>query len=407
LNPSSRQIDILSFSLLQRDARVLRQVEYLSRQFSVTAIGYGTMDSDYLIGARVLPVEPPSGLGLLRKLRTLSYQPLGRLLPKWAYERWFWTKSDHLQALKQLLISRGDAIHANDWDALPVAVKAAEVTGAQIILDLHEYSPLQYENHWKRRNLFNPMIDYFLKTYHKCTVKTITVNEMIAQKYAQEYGFHPITILNAPKLENGITFRPTDSKHVRLIHHGVASPDRRLDLMIKTIAQTESRYSLHLMLVETIPGYLSKMRKLAQQIAPSKVIFSPPVNPREIVKRIAEFDIGFYLLPYASFNNKAALPNKFFDFIAAGLAVCVGPSPEMARLTQQFGFGIVADSFDPGEAAKLLNNLSTEQIDEMKKKALRASTQLNADVEMTKLTQVYLDILKASSNTMPSVHQDD
>ena len=121
-------------------------------------------------------------------------------------------------------------IHANDWDALPVAVKAAETTGAQIVLDLHEYSPLQYENRWKRRILFNPMIDYFLKTYARRAAITITVNEMIAEKYAQEYGFHPQTILNTPKPENGIQFRPTNKDHIHLIHHGAASPDRRLGL---------------------------------------------------------------------------------------------------------------------------------------------------------------------------------
>jgi len=96
MNSSNKQIDILSFSLLQRDARVLRQVEYLSRQFSVNVVSYGTMDLESRSGVRLLPVEPPAGLGLMRKLRTLIYQPLGRILPKWAYERWFWTKTDHL-----------------------------------------------------------------------------------------------------------------------------------------------------------------------------------------------------------------------------------------------------------------------------------------------------------------------
>ncbi len=395
-----QQIDILSFSQIQRDARVLRQMEYLAQHFQVTAVGYGHQDPDHPSGVRLLTVDTPTGLGLGRKLRTLVYQPLGKVLPKQAYEAWFWSKKDHLQALEYLLDSRGQAIHANDWDALPVAVRAAASTGALVVLDLHEYSPLQYENRWTRRNLFNPMIDYFLKTYASRAAQILTVNEMIAEKYAQVYGFRPVTILNAPKLESEVAFRATHENHIRLIHHGVATPDRRLDLMIQALARTGPRFSLYFMLVEAIPGYLAQLRSLVQEIAPGRVYFLPPVKPWEIVRRISEFDMGFFLLPFTSFSYKAALPNKFFDFVAAGLAVCTGPSPEMARLSQQYGFGLVSPSFDPGETARLLDSLSASQVDEMKKKALAARAQLNAGVEMGKLVQLYQRLLAPS---MPEV----
>jgi hypothetical protein len=401
-----KKIDILSFSMIQRDARVLRQMEYLSRQFEVTAVGYGCLDPEYPTGARLMSVNAPTGMGLGRKLRTLVYQPLGRIFPRQAYEAWFWSKKDHQEALKTLLASRGQAIHANDWDALPVAVRAAESSGAKIVLDLHEYSPLQYENRWVRRNLFNPMIDYFLRTYAGRAALTITVNEMIAEKYAQVYGFRPVTIMNAPKLESEVELTPTQEDHIRLIHHGVAAPDRRLDLMVKALALTGPRFSLHFMLVETIPGYLARLRSLAQEIAPGRVFFLPPVKPWEIVRRISEFDIGFFLLPYTSFSYQAALPNKFFDFIAAGLAVCTGPSPEMARLSEQYGFGLASRSFDPAETARLLDGLKASQIDEMKKKALGARLKLNAEVEMEKLVQLYTQLLDPSSPGPKGSYQD-
>jgi hypothetical protein len=39
---------------------------------------------------------------------------------------WYWSKKPYQQALEYVLQSRCDAILANDWDSLPVAVKAAK-----------------------------------------------------------------------------------------------------------------------------------------------------------------------------------------------------------------------------------------------------------------------------------------
>ena len=43
----------------------------------------------------------------------------------------------------------------------------------------------------------------------------------------------------------------------------------------------------------------------------------------------------------------------------------------------------------------------------MKKNALIASTQLNADVEMKKLIRVYFDLLKVPTNLISHEHRDE
>jgi hypothetical protein len=61
----------------------------------------------------------------------------------------------------------------------------------------------------------------------------------------------------------------------------------------------------------------------------------------------------------------------------------------MARLTKKHGFGVIAQGFETGDLAKVLNSLNNEQINDMKLKALAASEILNADVEMGKLLTIY------------------
>ncbi len=389
------KITILSFSNIHSDGRVLRQIEYLASQFELDVIGYGHLPPVLQDKARMLSIHPPTSFA--RRSRKALFLSAGKIFSP-MYERWYWSEKEYHAAFDLLMPCRPDAIHANDWESLPVAVRAAQETRARIVLDLHEYAPLLRENRWYWKTFYKPLIEYFLHKYIPYVSASVTVNQPIADRYAKEYGLQPIVVTNAPKCTGQSEFRATDPDHIRLIHHGNADPDRGLEIMIETLALAHPRYTLHLMLVERSRGYISELKALAQRVAPSRVFFYPPVPPAEIVPRISEFDIGFYLLPPKNFNQLAASPNKFFDFVMAGLAVCVGPSLEMARLTQQFGFGLVAPSLEPAQVARCLDNLSAADVNQMKLKAIEARGILNADVELARLVNLYSDLLGPKSS---------
>lgn len=380
-------VAIVVFSHIQSDARVLRQIEYLAPYYQITVLSYGELAPAWSSLAH-LQVVSNQQRGRWRQLRTLALLPLGRLFPQWAYERWYWGRINHSEARRLLEEIPAHIIHANDWNTLPLAVHAAQKTGAKIVLDLHEYAPLEGEDRWHWRTFVSPMIDYFLRKYGGDAAAYITVNETIAHKYQSEYGFLPTVVMNIPRVGKSLPFKPTQSV-IHLIHHGIAKRDRHLELMIETIALAQSRFHLHFMLMETDLNYIAELKSLAQQRAPERIHFHPAVKPEEIVACLSTYDMGFYLLPFTNYNNSVALPNKFFDFISAGLAICIGPSSEMTRLTKEYGFGIVANSFDPHDVANLLNQLSEAQIDEMKNRAHQAQQALNADTEMKKLVTLY------------------
>lgn len=385
-----KKIAIISFSGIDKDARVLRQVERLAEYFVVEVIGYGRLPSSLQEKARMFSIDTSSTF--VRKSRKGLFLPLGKVAPKFAYESWYWSESAHTEALKWLEKSNAEVIHANDWTSLPVAVRAAQKLGAQVVLDLHEYAPLMREDSRYWKFLYKPKIEYFLKKYLHYISASITVNSTIANRYEKEFGIRPLVVMNVPKCSEMSDFRSTDPEHIRLIHHGRATRVRQLELMIHSLALLHHRYTLHFMLVDSDGRYVAELKALAQRLAPGRIFFHQPVPPAEIVRKITEFDIGFHLLPPTSFNHLAASPNKFFDFVMAGLAVCIGPSLEMARLTQKFGFGLVAPSFEPEQVANVLNSLDPKEIDRMKRKAMLAQDSLNADVELEKLTNLYFDI---------------
>ena len=63
-----------------------------------------------------------------------------------------------------------------------------------------------------------------------------------------------------------------------------------------------------------------------------------------------------------NFNDKYALPNKFFEFIQARLALAISPSPEMKFLVDKYNLGVVSDDFTTQSLAAKISNLSFEQI---------------------------------------------
>jgi hypothetical protein len=87
--------------------------------------------------------------------------------------------------------------------------------------------------------------------------------------------------------------------------------------------------------------------------------------------------VGLFLLPPVNFNYRFALPNKFFEFIQARLAVAIGPSTEMARIVEEHSLGVIADSFRPDGLANALEQLTDESIRGYKLAADRAARQLN------------------------------
>jgi hypothetical protein len=384
----NKRIGIISFSPVARDARVLRQIRYLGLGYDLVVIGFGDGHPTWpgSPGVTWLPVAP-ADKNLKSRLGGVIYPLLGKLTSR-AYDAWFWRKPHRRAALELAVAHRCDAYHANDWDALPIAAEAAARYGVPLVFDAHEYAPLEFGQRRLWRFLYTPAITHTLHKYGRRIAAATTVAQPIADRYRREFGWEMQTVLNAPE-QQSVLSHDLDAERIRLIHHGGAIRGRRLERMIEVVGLTSSRYTLHFMLTPNQPDYLAFLRAFAEQTAPGRVTFHDPVRPEQVVQEIARYDAGFYLLEPDNYNNASALPNKLFDFINAGLAVCIGPSPEMARLVRAHGCGAVAPSFAPAAVAAMLDALTPADFDRMRANSLKAGETLNAQVEMGKLYALY------------------
>jgi hypothetical protein len=117
-----------------------------------------------------------------------------------------------------------------------------------------------------------------------------------------------------------------------------------------------------------------------------------------LVHEAAGFDIGLFALPRSSRHNELALPNKLFEYIMAGLAICVTELPEMARLIHQHNLGVTIPQLNPRAIANTINRLGSEGIDRYKRNALIAAQQLCWERERELLLAAYAHCLARPRN---------
>ncbi len=356
------EILIISFSNIETDPRVRRQISALSGKHVLTVEGRA---GESLKEIRFIPLAP--------RRRKLMDKVLGAwLLKTRQFQRYYWGLPDVREAIQKLKGKRFNLIIANDVESLPLALRIAD--GGKVLLDSHEYSPSEFEEKWSWRFFAKRHTTSFLCQEHLPKVNAMmTVCEGIAEKYSRQFGISkPFVIMNAPYYQN---LQPIPCKErFSLIHHGTANPSRKLELMIDMICHLSDRFTLDLMLMDDGSGYLEYLKKKASRLP--RIRFIHPVAINEIPMKLNSYDIGLYILPPVNLNSSLALPNKFFEFVQARLALAIGPSPEMARYVRRYDLGIVADDFSPEMLAAELNRLTREQVDRFKQNSHKASEEL-------------------------------
>ena len=360
---------VLSFSPLHRDARVQRQMRALSSICRVTAMGW---TDPCMEGVRFVDVS--------RRLLTIPQKAQKAYRLKARRFEAVYRSDESVRKTADALRGHGYAlIVANDVDTLPVALMYRGC--AKVLYDAHEYAPRQFESWFLWRFFMQAYKEYLCRTRIPQADAMTTVGPAIAEEYARGFGVRPAVVLNAPRYHANPCI-PRAGNLTRMVHHGDALRQRRLEIMIDAITQLDDRFRLDFMLIPNSSGYLSELKKRAS--SDPRITFLSPVEPTKIVERLSGYDVGLYSLPPYSFNARYALPNKFFDFIQARLCLVIGPSPEMKRIVEQHECGVVAKDFTAQALAETLRALDRQKVEACRRASDAAAAELcyerNAEV---------------------------
>lgn len=364
------KILILSFSDLSRDPRVYRQVMFINERYEIVTSGYGKISELNIVNVNI---EKPRNRLFRDKV------PIALLMYLKFFETCYWNFpliKNGIKALDRLNYQSFDLVIANDLISLPIALRKAEQWNTKVLLDAHEYTPRQYDDQRINKHIYPKFWDYICKKYLQKVDGMITVGKAIADEYKKNYDVNCGIITNAPFYSQ---LEPTslDKKRIRMIYHGIVDPSRRTENMISLMDHLDERFYMDFMIVNKDTNYFKNIKDMAKKHP--RIRFIDPVSMPSIVKELNRYDIGLYMLWPSTFNTFMALPNKIFEYVQARLAVATWPSPEMARIVNEYKCGIVSEDFTIESIAHRLNTLSAENIVEFKQNAHKAASLLCAE----------------------------
>ncbi len=358
------KILILVYSVLQRDVRVLKQLEWL-KGHDITVIGFEDYSNNNVC---YIPINNKF---------TLFHKFIGAFLLTFKlYMIYYWllpVNKDAYFKIKQQNESF-ELIISNDIYTLPLALRIKK--NAKLIYDAHEFYPLEHNSNKLWMFFFHGYMNFLHKVYAPKADLMFTIGNFIAHEYKKRYNLNPIVLMNLP-VKNNLKQSPIKSNSIRLVHHGAAFPGRNLELMIDIVKKLDSSFNLDFYLVVTNKKYIQKLLDLIQDCP--RINIHPPLNVKELITELNLYDAGFYFLQSKSFNDIYCLPNKLFDFIQARLAVIIGPSPEMKKVVEDYQCGYVTSDFNVDNIVKELSLLSKGKIDQFKQNSNIAAEVLNAD----------------------------
>lgn len=271
-----------------------------------------------------------------------------------------------------------DLIIVHHFTDLALAVKLAKYKKVKLVFNAHEYYPLEHSDDkvWMKDE--HPKLMHIAKTLLKDVDMCFCVGSIIAEKYKKEFNLDSLVVTNAKPFYDLNPSLIIKGEKIKLIHHGAVVRARRIELMIEMMDHLSDDYHLTLILILSgDENYFEYLRKRAE--TNSRVSLVAPVAVSEIPRVINRYDIGLFILPPSNFNYEYALPNKFFEFVQARLAIAISPSPEMANLVNKFDLGLVAEDFTAQAMAKKIKELSIEKIMYYKNQAHKYAKDLSVE----------------------------
>lgn len=332
------------------------------------------------------------GIGLARFGVVPGIKRLGARLYHSALPGFMWIRRWVREFRKQHPELRPDLVVSHDYYTADVGYETARYFGAKFAIDCHEYARGQYmhDPKWTRR--VRPYVvgvqDHYLARADAVT----TVCDGIAELLNREQVLRrPVEVVRSVPFFVPMPFRPTGDS-ITVLYHGGIHHTRGLHKAVKSLALWRPEFQL-LIRGNGDPEYIDRLWKIAAECGVANRLRIEPAVPFDrIVPEANKADIGYFVHKDVSPQKHFVLPNKYFEYVMAGLALCVSDLPEMARLVHQYGFGKLVPEYDEKAIAEVINSFDRSTIDVMKQRSVEAAKELNWEAEQVRMLGLYNEL---------------
>lgn len=291
---------------------------------------------------------------------------------------------------------QADVYHFHDPELIPVGILLQRL-GAKVIYDVHEDSPWEAislsKNHpvlgWLRFGIWT-----ILEGIAKASLNAfICVTPHIAQKFPSA---KTSVVANFPLTAELQAVHEVNLAHPQeniVIYAGGIAEIRGIREMVGAMELLPRTLAVKLLLLGEFPSpeLQTEVEKLPGW---QQVEFLGWQSRQSVVQHLAQSKVGLVLF-HPKRDHLEALPNKLFEYMAAGLPVVASNFPLWREIIEDIGCGLVVNPLDPQEIAQSMQYLleNPDVAAAMGQRGREAViNQYNWEIESQKLLKVYTQV---------------
>ncbi len=262
----------------------------------------------------------------------------------------------------KLIFNKYDLYIASDIYNLPFLSFFAKFRSKPLYYDSREL--FRYLAGLKEKQKVQSILAAIENSYIRDCDKIIVTGMMDAEVLMEDYGIpaerfillrnlpHRVTSIEWKNLRNKFGFRP-DS--IILIYQGVVLKGRGLLVLIESLKHIHTAC----LVILGDGDFRVELEKLVEkENLKDRVVFTGTIPQDEILSYTAGADIGCTLIENISKSYYYALPNKMFEYIAAGIPVLASNLPQMMQVIDKYKVGKYTDPEYPGSVVAAIRELS-------------------------------------------------
>lgn len=281
-----------------------------------------------------------------------------------------------------------DVVSCHSISVLPLGFLFNILRGCRIIYDTHELETETGTSIGFRRVVLRIMERSLIRRVEAVVV----VSDSIGRWYRETYGLTNVYVVRnipddpPPQAVSGPGLREASGVPkgaLLFLYQGVIGAGRGISLMLETFAQLpDDRHVVflgHGPMVESVQEYAQRC---------PNIHYLPAVSPDRLSSYTAAADVGLVVTENTCLSHFYSLPNKFFEYIQAGIPMIASDYPELARIIDETECGWKS-AVEPSAFLALIRSLSTTAIKAHAQSARVARTSFSWTGEAVKLVAMY------------------
>ncbi|MBU7032709.1 MAG: glycosyltransferase family 4 protein [Theionarchaea archaeon] len=305
----------------------------------------------------------------------------------------------YLKITKSALQVSPSVCHVHNFPLLPAGIITKMCTRCKLVYDAHEdYASMRYRRNRIKIFIMRKIEIALTRLFADCI---ITVNESLA-RYFYHSRVETVIVMNVPLLDIGKKSGSVDLPLLQgdyvigLIGNIIWS--KGFETLIPLCEELKKAGNNPTFLIVGGGPFRDQFQQIIKEhTMESNFVLTGHVPHEKIPLYLEKIDIGLALQRPTHYNNIIATPTKLFEYMAHGIPVIASDLPEIRKIIQQTGCGILVNPERVKEITEaifyLLNNPKIAS--KMGKKGKKAfKTQYNWEIENQVLVRTYIRLLQ-------------